>query len=70
VDLAIAVLSNPERPLGPSEARVAAVAGRWDGSDDLARAWVDLLNAVVGELPQELAVEGGAGVGGDGELAD
>jgi hypothetical protein len=70
VDLAGAVLADPERPLGPGQARVAAVGGRGNGSDDLARAWVDLLDAVVGELPQVLAVEGGAGVGGDVELAD
>ena len=63
-------LSDPERSLGPGQARVAAVGGRRDGGDDLARARVDLLDAVVGELPQELAVEGSAGVGGDGELAD
>src|SRR5262245_10504056 len=70
VDLARAVLAHPERALGPGEARVAALGGRRDRGDHLARARVDLLDALIGELPQVLAVEGGACVGGDGELAD
>src|SRR6266508_2547062 len=70
VDLAGAVLADPERPLGPGQVRVAAVGRRRDGGADLARARIDLLDPVVGELPEVFAVEGGAGVGGDGELAD
>src|SRR6266542_1077650 len=69
-DLAGAILSDPERPLGPGQARVAAVGRCRDGGHDLARAGVDLLDAVVGQLPQVLAVESSAGVGGDRELAD
>ena len=58
---------RPRVSLGPGQARVAAVGGRRDGSDDLTRAWVDLLDSIVGAAV--LAVEGGAGVGSDGELA-
>src|SRR3712207_8876924 len=46
-DLAGAVLADPERPLGPGQARVAAVGGRRNSGDDLARARVDLLDPVV-----------------------
>ena len=70
VDLAGAVLSDPECPLGPGHARVAAVGGRRDGGDDLTRARIHLLDPVVAKLPQVLAVEGSARVGGDGEFAD
>src|SRR6266540_3096976 len=51
VDLAGAVLADPERPLGPGQARVAAVGGRWDGGDNLARARIDLLDLIIAELP-------------------
>src|SRR4029434_135926 len=70
VDLAGVVLSNPEGPFGPSQARVASVSGRQDSVYDVARARIDLLDRVAGELPQVFAVEGGAGLGGDSELAD
>src|SRR6266404_4954433 len=69
VDLAGAILADPERPLGPGQAGVAAVGRGRNGGDDLARARIDLLDPVAGELPEVPAVEGGAGVGGDGELA-
>src|ERR1051326_6929764 len=70
VNLAGAVLSNPERPLGPRQARVATVCGRGDGGDDLPRARIDLLDPGVGDLPQVFAIEGSAGLGGDGDLAN
>src|SRR6266404_3471208 len=69
VDLAGAILADPERPLGPGQAGVAAVGRGRNGGDDLARARIDLLDPVAGELPEVPAVEGGAGVRGDGELA-
>src|SRR5262249_31968561 len=70
VDLAGAILSNPKRPLGPGQARVAAVGRRRNGGYHLARARIHLLDPVIGELPQVLAIEGSAGLSRDGELAD
>ncbi len=70
MDLPRAVFADPERALGPGEARVAALRRRRDRGDDLAGARVDLLDPVAGDLPQVLAVEGRAGVGRDGELTD
>src|SRR5580692_8975993 len=69
VDLAISILSYPERPLRPGEPRVAAAAGRWDRGDHVTGFRIDLLNAILGELKQVLAVEGRAGMSGDIERA-
>src|ERR1700722_7717403 len=69
VDLAISILSYPERPLRPGEPRVAAAAGRGDGGDHVPGFRIDLLNAILGELKQVLAVEGRAGMSGDVERA-
>jgi hypothetical protein len=62
--------SPTQRPLGPGQARVAAVGRRRDRGDDLARARIDLLDPAIGELPQVSAVEGGAALGDHRELAD
>src|SRR5262245_5012596 len=70
VDLPGAVLADPECSLGPGQARVAAVGRRWDGGDHLARVRIHLLNPTVRDLPEVLAVEGGAGLRGDGDFAD
>ena len=62
VDLAIAVLADPQAALGPGEARVAAVAGRRDRRYDVARGRIDLVDARLCDLVEVLAVECGAGV--------
>src|SRR6187551_237265 len=62
VDPAAAVLADPEAPLGPGEARVAAAAGCGNRGDDVAAGGIDLVDARLGDLPEVLAVERGAGV--------
>jgi hypothetical protein len=62
MDLAIAILPHPERAFGPRQPRVSAAAGRRDGCEHTAGLWIDLLNAILGELIEVLAVEGGARV--------
>ena len=49
VDLALAVLPDPQRPFRPGHARGAAF-GRRDGGDHAAALRVDLLDAVAGDL--------------------
>ncbi|CAM5442605.1 hypothetical protein [Rhodanobacter lindaniclasticus] len=68
VDLAPAILADPQRALGPGQARVA-VARRGDGGQHATALRIDLADAVLGDLEQVVAVERGAGVGGDVEGA-
>src|SRR5262245_51369474 len=70
VDFAGAVLSDPKSPFSPGQARVAALGRRGDRGDNLARLRIDLLDPVVGKLPEVLAVKSCAGLGGDRDLAD
>src|SRR6266581_6924035 len=65
MDLPVPILPHPERPFGPCEPRVAAAAGRRDRGEHSAGLWVDLLDAILGELKQVLAVEGRSGMRGD-----
>src|SRR6195256_5683679 len=58
MDLPFPILPHPERPFRPREPRVAAAAGRRDRSEHAAGLRIDLLDAIVGELKQVLAVEG------------
>src|SRR5262249_53956754 len=58
VDLAVAILSHPQGSLGPGEAGVAAAAGRGDGGEHTAAVRIDLVDLVLGDLKQVLAVEG------------
>ena len=69
MDLALAILPDPQRAFGPREPRVAAAAGRRDRREHPARLRIDLLDAVLGELEQVLAVEGRAGMRRDVERA-
>jgi hypothetical protein len=57
MDLPVAILSHPERPFGPRESRVAAAAGCRDRGEHAASRRIDLLDAILGELKQVLAVE-------------
>jgi len=50
MDLPITILSDPQRPLGPCEPRVAATAGCRDGGEDLSRGRIDLLDAILRDL--------------------
>jgi hypothetical protein len=65
MDLPLAILPHPERPFGPGEPGVTSATGRRDRRDDTAGPWIDLLNAILGELVQMLAVECRPGMRGD-----
>ncbi len=56
---------DPQRAFGPGHAGVAAAAGRRDGVQHAAGRRIDLLDTVLGDLEQMLAVEGRAGMSGD-----
>src|SRR3989449_9938753 len=59
------ILPHPERPFGPREPRVTAAAGRRDRGEHSAGLRVDLLDAILGELEQVLAVESCSCMPGD-----
>ena len=65
MDLPIPILPDPERPFGPREPRVTAAAGRRDRGEHTAGVRIDLLDAILGELKQVLAVEGRSRMRGD-----
>src|SRR6202790_2306858 len=65
MDLPVPILPHPERPFGPREPRVTAAAGRRDRGENMAGLPIDLLDAILGELKQVLAVEGGSCMRGD-----
>ena len=65
MDLPVPILPDPERPFGPGEPRVAAAAGRRDRGEHAAGVRIDLLDAILGDLKQVLAVEGRSGMRGD-----
>src|SRR5215207_10465830 len=64
MDLPASIVPHPERALGPRKPRVAAAAGRRDRRQHSAGLRIDLLNAILGELKEVLAVEGRAPVRG------
>src|SRR5262245_37071345 len=59
------VLPNPERAFGPRKPRVATAAGRRKRREHAPCLGIDLLDAVLGDLEQVLAVESRSGVRGD-----
>ncbi len=65
MDLPVPILSHPERPFGPREPRVTAAAGRRDRREHTAGLRIDLLDAILGNLKQVLAVEGRSCMRGD-----
>jgi hypothetical protein len=69
VDLALAMLPDPEAAFGPRHSGGAAF-GRRDGPDHTAGVRINLLNEIAGDLVQVLAVEGGARMRGDKERAN
>src|SRR5258708_6511843 len=58
IDLPVPILPDPERPFGPSEPRVTAAAGCGDRGEHMAGLRIDLLDTILGDLKQVLAVEG------------
>jgi hypothetical protein len=56
MDLPVPILPHPERPFGPREPRVTAAAGRRDRGEHTTGLRIDLLDAILGELKQVLAV--------------
>src|SRR5438445_1998100 len=65
MDLPVPMLSHPERPFGPREPGVTAAAGRGDRGEHTAGLRIDLLDAILGDLKQVLAVEGRSGMRSD-----
>ena len=57
IDLSILILPDPERPFGPREPGVTATAGRGYGSEHSASLWIDLPNAILGNLKQVFAIK-------------
>src|SRR3974390_110407 len=68
MDLAFAMLPNPERSFCPRHSRGAAFGCR-DGRNYSAGIRIDFLDAIPGDLVQVLAVEGGSRMRGDIERA-
>src|SRR6185437_6912338 len=60
MDQAGPVRADPERAFGPGEPGVAATGRRRGGGEPAVRFWIDLLNAILGDLKQVFSVEGGA----------
>src|SRR5205085_8924492 len=65
MDLALAVLSDPERAFGPRQSGIAATPGRGDRGEHLACRGVDLLDAILRDLEQVAAIERRARMCGD-----
>src|SRR4051812_46331145 len=65
VDLAVSILPDPERALGPGEPRVMATARRRNRREHLASVRVDLLDPLFRDLVEVPAIEGGSGMRGD-----
>ena len=65
IDLPSPVLSDPERSFGPRKPRVTTRSWSGDRGEHLACFWIDLLNAILSDLKQVLAVEGRSCVRGD-----
>ena len=57
MDFPAPVLPHPQRPFRPREARVATAARRRDRRQHTAGLRIDLLDAILGDLPEVLAVE-------------
>jgi hypothetical protein len=69
VDLSLAILTDPERPFSPGESRVAAASRSRYRSEDTAGLRIYLLDAILGQLKQVLAIKGSASVRRDFDRA-
>jgi len=65
MDLSLPILAHPECPFGPGESRVATAPRSGYRSEDTARLGIYLLDAILGQLKQVLAIKGSSGVSGD-----
>jgi hypothetical protein len=68
-DLPVSILTYPERPFGPREPRATA-AGRGNRGEHTPGLRIDLLDAILGELKQVLAVERRSRMRGHVECAE
>jgi hypothetical protein len=57
MDLAGTIFSDPQRPLGPGEPRIATAPRCRDRGEDLPGRRIDLLDAILGDLEEVLPVE-------------
>src|SRR5262249_49020341 len=62
MDLPVPILPHPQRPFGPREPGVSAAARRRDRGEHAAGFRIDLLDAILGDLKQVLAVKGRSGM--------
>src|SRR4030095_7451681 len=69
MDLPVPVLTDPERPFGPREAGVTTAARCRDRREHPSGFWIDLQDAIFGDLKQMLTVEGRAGMRGAADRA-
>ena len=65
MDLPVPILTNPKRSFRPREAGVPAAARRRDRGHHTAGDWIDLLDPILGELKQVVAVERRSRMRGD-----
>jgi hypothetical protein len=65
MDFPASMLPHPKRSFGPRKSRVTATTRRWDRCEHIAGLRIDLLDAILGDLIQVLAIEGGSRVRGD-----
>src|SRR5262249_27480197 len=65
MDLPVSILPHPERPFSPSKPRVTTAAGRRDRGEHTAGLRIDLLDSILGDLKQVLAVESGSCMAGN-----
>src|SRR5215467_5059178 len=64
MDLAVAILPDPQRPFRPRESGIGAAARRGNRRHYAAGRWIDLLDAIFGNLKEVPAVEGRSGMRG------
>ena len=69
IDLAVAILADPERPFGPGQARIPAIAGRRDRAKHVTGFGVDFSDRGFGDLEKMRPVEGRSRIRGDSERA-
>src|SRR5688500_15196630 len=65
MDLAIPVLTDPKRSFGPREPRITAIAWRGDRGEHASSLRINLVNAILGDLKQMLAIERGSRMSSD-----
>ena len=69
MDLSLAKLTDPESSFGPGESRVTTAPGSGYRSEDTAGLRIYLLDTILGQLKQVLAIKGSSGVRRDFDRA-